>query len=130
VRRYALALIRVAVGAVFLVTGSAKFARHAAEVKDFRHWGLPSPDLFVYAVGVVELLFGLLLLTGLATRLAALVLLVDMLGAVATAGRVDHGAHLVVPPVLALLCLVLAARGGGAWQLVDRIDPPPQTARR
>ena len=49
---------------------------------------------------------------------------VDMLGAVATAGRVDGGPHLVVPPVLALLCLVLVARGGGRWQLLDRLDPP------
>ena len=47
-----------------------------------------------------------------------------MLGAVATAGRIDGGPHLVVPPVLALLCLVLVARGGGRWQLLDRIDPP------
>jgi hypothetical protein len=60
-----------------------------------------------------------------------MILLLDMLGAVATAGRVDHGFHLIVPPVLALLCLVLTARGGGAWQLVDRVDPPkPQPARR
>ena len=64
------------------------------------------------------------MLLGLATRLGALVLCVAMLGAVATAGRVDGGFHLVAPPVLALFCLVLVARGGGRWQLLDRVDPP------
>ena len=73
---------------------------------------------------MLEVVCGLLILLGLATRLGALIVGVDMLGAVATAGRVDGGPHLVVPPVLALLCLVLVARGGGRWQLLDRLDPP------
>ena len=122
-RRALLAVIRLAIGAVFLAVGAQKFARHAAEVKDFTHWGLPSPDIAVYAVGSLELVCGLLVLLGLATRLGALLLLCDMVGAVATAGRVDHGFHLIAPPLLALFCLILAARGGGAWQLLDRIDP-------
>jgi len=122
-RRVVLALIRVAAGAVFLVTAVEKFTRHTTVKADFTRWGLPSPGAAVYVIGALELVCGLVLLTGLATRLAALLLLGDMLGAVATAGRIDGGIQLVVPPTLAVLCLVLVARGGGGWQLLDRVDP-------
>ena len=74
-------------------------------------------------ISSLEIVCGLLILLGLATRLGALLLCLDMLGATATAGRIDGGVHLVAPPVLALLCLVLVARGGGRWQLLDRLDP-------
>jgi putative oxidoreductase len=129
-RRIVLAVLRVAVGVVFLGTAFQKLTRHTSTVADFRHWGLPSPSAFVYAIAIVELVCGLALVTGLATRLAALILLCDMLGAVATAGRVDGGRYILVPPILAALLLVLAARGGGGWQLLDRLDPPPDARRR
>jgi putative oxidoreductase len=129
-RRIVLAVLRVAVGLVFLGTALQKLTRHASTTADFKHWGLPSPSAFVYAIALLELLCGLALVTGLATRLAALLLLCDMLGAVATAGRVDGGSYILVPPVLAVLLLVLTARGGGGWQLLDRLDPPPEARRR
>jgi uncharacterized membrane protein YphA (DoxX/SURF4 family) len=124
VRRVLLALLRIAVGVVFIGAGVQKLSHRATATAHFHHWGLPSPSTFSAVVSVLEIVCGLLLVLGLATRLAALILCVDMLGAVATAGRVDGGVHLVGPPVLALLCLVLVARGGGRWQLLDRIDPP------
>jgi uncharacterized membrane protein YphA (DoxX/SURF4 family) len=118
-----LTLVRVVVGAVFIAEGAIKFANRSHWKALFAHWGLPAPAVSVTAIGLIEIVFGVLLLTGLATRLAALVLLCDMLGAFATAGRVDGGEYLIAPPVLALACILLAARGGGAWQLVDRVDP-------
>jgi putative oxidoreductase len=124
VRRVFLALLRVAIGAVFIATGIQKLSDRATATANFDHWGLPSPSTFSAVIAVVEIVCGLLVLLGLATRLGALILCIDMLGAVATAGRVDGGMHLVAPPVLALLCLVLVARGGGRWQLLDRVDPP------
>jgi uncharacterized membrane protein YphA (DoxX/SURF4 family) len=124
--RVLLALLRIAVGAVFVGTGVTKFARHTHEQALFAHWGLPAPGSAVLVIGAIELVFGLLLMSGLATRLAALVLLCDMLGAFATAGRVDGGEYLIAPPLVALACIILAARGGGAWQLVDLVDPRPQ----
>jgi hypothetical protein len=42
---------------------------------------------------------------------------------VATAGRVDGGLPLIGGALLAVACLVLVARGGGASQLLDRVDP-------
>jgi uncharacterized membrane protein YphA (DoxX/SURF4 family) len=125
-----LALVRVVVGLVFVVASLEKFVSHSTAVAHFRHWGLPSPSLFVYVIGAVELLAGAALALGLATRTAALLLLADMVGAVATAGRVDGGMHVVVPPFLGLLSLILLARGGGRWQLLDRFDPPPAPRSR
>jgi putative oxidoreductase len=124
VRRVLLALLRIAVGVVFIGAGVQKLSDRATATAHFDHWGLPSPSTFSAIVAVVEVVCGLLVLLGLATRLGALILCIDMLGAVATAGRIDGGQYLVAPPVLALLCLVLVARGGGRWQLLDRIDPP------
>ena len=86
-------------------------------VENFTRWGLPVPDLFVYLVGIVEVVCGIALVLGIATRWAALVLALDMVGAILTAGLVDGGIHLIVPPILGLLSALIAARGGGAWQL-------------
>jgi putative oxidoreductase len=118
-----LALVRALVGLAFLATGAGKFLHHAAEARSFAHWGLPMADRTVYVIGVLELVGGLVVLLGLVTRLGALLLLLDMLGALATAGRIDHGFHIGAPLVLGTLCLVLVARGGGRWQLLDTVDP-------
>jgi putative oxidoreductase len=124
VRRVFLALLRIAIGLVFIGTGVQKLSDREASNAHFDHWGLPSPSTAVLVISGLEIVCGVLILLGLATRLGALLLCLDMLGAAATAGRIDGGVHLVAPPVLALLCLVLVARGGGRWQLLDRLDPP------
>ena len=62
---------------------------------------------------------------GILPRFAALVLGLDMLGAILTAGRIDGGPHLILPPLLGVLCLIIVIAGGGRWALVDRIDPAP-----
>jgi uncharacterized membrane protein YphA (DoxX/SURF4 family) len=124
VRDLVLAAIRVPAGAAFTATGALTLARHESWADRFEGWDVPSPDLAAWVVGGLELGAGVVLLLGLSSRLAALLLLLVMLAAVATAGRVDGGVYLVAPPLLALACLVIVARGGGAWQLLDRIDPP------
>jgi uncharacterized membrane protein YphA (DoxX/SURF4 family) len=124
VRRVFLALLRIVIGIVFIGAGVHKLGNRTAFAADFDRWGLPAPDTAVLVISALEIVCGLLILLGLATRFGALLLCLDMLGAVATAGRIDGGPHLVGPPVLALLCLVLVARGGGRWQLLDRLDPP------
>jgi putative oxidoreductase len=77
---------RLVSGAVFVVFGIAKFTNHAMEVDSFRDYGLPSPDAFVYAIGTIEIVGGLLLIVGLGTRLAALVLAGNMVGAIVSSG--------------------------------------------
>lgn len=108
------AAIRVASGIFFVSVSTGKFLDHAQESVDFDRYGVPVPDLAVYAVGVVELLGGLLLVIGLLTRPAAAVLALDMIGAIATAGRVEGGSfHLgVAPAALAVMLLLLWAGSG------------------
>ena len=95
-------------GIVFLASGASKLIDHQQAVADFTRWGLPAPDVLTIVVGVWELCAAALLMAGIATRRVALALAAEMAVAFAFAGRVDGGAQLIVPPVLAALCLGLA----------------------
>lgn len=122
--RVGLTALRALAGLLFVTSGLTKFEAHADTVADFSRWGVPLADLATYAVGGIELVGGALLVLGVATRWVALPLLAVMIGAVATAGVTDGGQHLLLPPALALLCALLAARGGGAWQLIPLASTP------
>jgi putative oxidoreductase len=78
-------LIRLMVGGVFLAEGIQKFLFPATlGVGRFAKIGIPAPEFFAPFVGAVEIVCGALLLLGLATRLAAVPLLIDILVAIAT----------------------------------------------
>ena len=124
-----LGALRVVTGASFAVAGVDKVFDHGRTVDDFGHWGVPLPELSSVAVAGVELTFGLLLCAGVATAWATLPLIGDMLGAIVTAGRVDGGPHLVLPPLLAVACIAIALRGGGRWQRSPRALGSPPTLR-
>lgn len=78
-------LIRLMVGGVFLSEGIQKFL-FPAEVGAgrFAKIGIPAPEVMAPFVGVVEVVFGALLLLGLLTRLATVPLIINMLVALAT----------------------------------------------
>jgi putative oxidoreductase len=120
-----LALMRIVVGIAFIAAGAVKLSNHAQSASDFDRWGLPSPSAFSYAISTMEIVFGVVLILGILPRFAALVLGCDMVGALLTAGRIDGGPHLILPPLLGVLCLILLISGGGRWALVDRLDPAP-----
>ena len=108
------AIARVVAGAVFVTVSTGKFADHATEVVDFTRYGVPVPNLSVYAVGSIELLCGSLLIIGLMTRPAAAALALTMVGAIGTAGRVEGGSfNLGVAPTLLAVMLVLLWAGPG-----------------
>lgn len=108
------AMIRIVAGVVFVSVSTGKFADHAAEAVDFDRYGVPIPDIAVYAVGTVELVCGLLLVAGLLTRPAAFVLALTMIGAIATAGRVEGGSfNLGVAPTLLAVMIGLLWVGSG-----------------
>jgi putative oxidoreductase len=114
--------IRVVSGSIFLVFGVYKFTDHAHETDSFETYGLPSPSLFAYGIGVIEVLGGVLLLLGLLSRMAAVLLAGDMIGAIATAGRVEGGAiNLVLAPALLLAMGILLWIGPGRWALDGRL---------
>ena len=72
-------LIRLLVGAVFLSEGIQKFLFPTAlGAGRFARIGIPAPEVMGPFVGGVEIVAGALLLLGLLTRPAALVLLIDI----------------------------------------------------
>lgn len=116
-------VLRIVVGLFFLAPGIAKFADRSAEIENFTRWGVPAPEVVVPLVGAVEIVCGLLLAAGSFMPLPALILGIEMVGALLTAGVEEGGARIVIPlVVLAALALVLA-RWGGPWQLGPRIVP-------
>jgi putative oxidoreductase len=115
-------VIRWSAGIIFLIFGVGKFANHAAELASFRNYPLPAPGVFVYLVGVVEVVGGLLLVLGLLTRLAAIALAADMVGAIAVSG-LGRGEviSLTLAPLLLVAMISLMRLGAGAWSLDPRM---------
>ena len=82
------------------------------------HYPLPAPGLFVYLVGALEIGGGLLLAAGLLTRLAALALAADMIGAVVVSGLTrGEFISLTLAPLLLVAMIILIRFGAGAWSL-------------
>lgn len=72
-------IVRLLAGAVFLSEGIQKFLfPDALGVGRFAKIGIPWPQLSAPFVGVVEIVCGGLLLCGLCTRLASVLLLIDI----------------------------------------------------
>jgi putative oxidoreductase len=78
-------VVRLLVGLVFVPEGIKKlvFPEHWGAGR-FLRIGIPAPEAMAHFVGAVEIVFGLLLLAGLLTRLSAIVLLIDIAVAIAT----------------------------------------------
>lgn len=75
----AVILIRVLVGGIFLSEGIQKFIYpNLVGAGRFARIGIPYPETTGPFVGVVEIIAGSLLLLGLATRFAAMVMLASM----------------------------------------------------
>ena len=102
--------------AVFIAFGIGKFTSHASELASFRDYGLPAPDAFVYLVGTIEIVGGLMLLAGVGTRAASPVLAGNMVGAIVVSG-IGRGEQisLTLAPALLLAMLFLLWRGPGVW---------------
>jgi putative oxidoreductase len=118
----AVLLVRLVVGAVFLSEGIQKFLFPAAlGVGRFTKIGIPAPDVMAPFVGVVEIVFGLLLIVGLLTRLATIPLLIDILVAIGSTKipmlmkdgfwKMAHEARTDYAMLLGLLFLLLVGAG-------------------
>jgi len=123
-------LVRLTVGAVFLSEGVQKFVYpDALGVGRFAKIGIPWPQLSAPFDGGFEIVCGLLILLGLATRLAAVPLVVDMLVAIATTKipllvksgfwAAAHEARTDWSMLLGALFLLIV--GGGALSLDARL---------
>jgi uncharacterized membrane protein YphA (DoxX/SURF4 family) len=121
-------VIRWAAAIVFILFGAGKFVHHASELASFRHYGLPAPDAFVYAVGVVEIGGGLLLASGRLIRLAALVLAGDMVGAIIVSGigRGEDISLTLAPALLVAMLFLIAV----SWPASADLRPGPRVHGR
>jgi putative oxidoreductase len=128
----AVLFVRLAAGLVFVVFGAGKFVNHGSEVDSFRTYGLPWPDAFVYAIGVVEVAGGLLLIAGLATRVAALVLAGDMVGAIVASGirKGELISLTLAPALLAGMAFLLWAGSSSAASRPGSPGSGPGAPRR
>jgi len=119
---FGLALLRVALALIFIYHGYPKLVRADAMMRQFfiQH-GFPS--YFVGLAGILECVGGALLLIGLFTRPAALLLAAEMLIAIWKV-KLVHGVFAVneyqFELALAAACLALATVGAGSLS-VDHV---------
>jgi putative oxidoreductase len=135
-------LVRLMVGGVFLSEGIQKFLfSDALGVGRFIKIGIPQPQIMAPFVGIVEILFGGLLLLGLTTRLATIPLIINILVAIATTKipmlladgfwKMAHEARVDACMLLGLVVLLLV--GGGRWSVDEmrakRVGSPGETGK-
>jgi putative oxidoreductase len=133
----AVLLIRIVVGGVFLAEGIQKFLfPDSLGVGRFAKIGIPAPSFTAPFVGVVEIVFGSLLIAGLLTRLAAIPLIINISVAIATTKiplaiqkgfwAAVHEARTDFAMLLGSIFLLIA--GAGPWSM-DRLFGKPQVKR-
>ncbi len=111
-------VVRLALAAVFIPTGLGKFVNHDAYVERFERWGFgAAAGEVAILVGVVEVVCGIGLALGVAPRALGLILAGNMVGALATAGRIDGGQDVWLPLVLIALLGVIVLWGAGRLSL-------------
>lgn len=116
---FGLLALRLALGIIFFAHGYPKLAHlHGGMQEFFMQHGLPG--YFVYISGVLEVFGAVLLVLGLFTRPAALLLAVEMAVAIwkVHSGRGYLAVHeYEFPLALAVACFALATIGAGAFSL-------------
>ncbi len=116
----ALRAARLAAGAVFVIFGLGKFINHAAELASFRVYGIPSAEVMVYAIGVLEVAGGLALLAGVAIAPVALLMAGNMAVAIVVSGLGEGE----VVPSLTLAPVLLIVMGFLLWTETRRVGRP------
>ena len=97
---WAASLVRVFLTILFLTAGGAKLIGEPAMTQAFQQWGFPTG--FMYAVGVVEVVGAVMLLVPRVRRAGAGLLLIVMLGAVATHAANGEWMRVPAPTAVAI----------------------------
>lgn len=127
-----LLLTRLVFGQAFVVTGWGKLNNLDGVTAFFTELGIPLASVQAPMVATIEFVGGLLLLLGLGTRYASLLLVSTMFVALATAHRGDFGPAFVfaksfadVTPMPFLVGLLwLIARGAGKLSVDAQLAKP------
>lgn len=116
---YALFLLRIAFGAVFLVHGWPKIRDLKQNAQNFDGMGFKPGALWGTIAALLEVIGGIALLVGLLTQVVALLIALEMV--VATLWKKKNKQPFIggyeFDVVLVAAGLVLATQGGGVWAL-------------
>ena len=126
--------VRVVLGGLLIAHGLDKFDTGVDAVGDqFDMWGVPLPDLSAWFVTIFEVVGGIALILGLATRIAAIVMTLILIGAIIFA-KFDAGLIGGYETDLAYIAGLVAiiVLGPGALSVDERInlEPTPTTPTR
>ncbi len=120
----ALLVLRLALAAVLLYHGLPKLMNFGATVSGFQTMNIPAPTLTAAFAVLSEVIGGILILLGVAVDLAGLLVIIDMLGAIATVhwaagfdftkGGWEH------PFTVLVMALTLALAGPGDYSVGAR----------
>ena len=115
----ALLLLRCALGIIFLYHGLPRLTHSRQWVQNFHHMGFPG--YFAYSAGILEVFGGALLIVGLFTRIAGLLLAIEMAVALVKVDRLIVNPSNVpgyqFPLALCTAAFVLATVGAGLFSL-------------
>ncbi|WP_051687483.1 DoxX family protein [Kocuria massiliensis] len=123
-----LLLLRVGLGIVFLMHGLQKLNDWtiAGTASNFQQMGVPSPELAATVAAYAELIGGIALIVGLLSRIAGLVLAVDMFGAIyfahGSSGFFSANGGYEFPLVLALASLAVFLLGPGRFAIAGGLE--------
>src|SRR5262245_8637707 len=76
-------ILRIVLGAIFIVHGSMKFTQMARTEHFFARLGIPLPGVAAPTIALLEVLGGIALILGLGSRIFALLLAIEMIVAIA-----------------------------------------------
>jgi len=110
---------------IFAPQGWSKFDDASGWARAFRHWGYP--DWFRVTIGVLEVSAVALLLLGRTAAFGAIIIIVVMLGGMATHVIFDGGRHMtseVVPLTLGTIVLIIRRHQIGDLVARFRGQPP------
>lgn len=115
---------RVLLALIFVLSGFSKLADPAGTAGYFEAVGLPLPYVTAWAVGILELVGGILIVAGFWTRITAAVLALFCVASalVAHFDPADQMQMIMFMKNLAIAggFLVLAAAGAGKWSVEGR----------
>jgi putative oxidoreductase len=129
----ALLVLRLALAAVLLYHGLPKIMNFGATVGAFQSMNLPAPSVTAGFAVIAEVIGGILILIGIAVDIAALLVIIEMLGAIAlvhwangfdfTKGGWEH------PFTVLSMALALALAGPGR-HTIKRAYQGPERRRK